>query len=300
MRITNNMMVDRSLSNINANLNRLDKVQRDISTGKRIHRPSDDPTANARAMVLRTNMAQNEQYAKNIQAVDNFLSVTDSAIGQITTSVLRARQLAVQGANGHLRDEDRQAIINEVRQIQEELRALGNTQVNGRYIFGGLKTQTEPLPADVTFGPNDTGKLEVEVGPGLKIQYNVTAVELFGDTTAAEPTQHLFGLLDEFVDLLDDGTSTPEISQYTIAGLDGWLTRIKDLRTEVGGKVNRLELAESRISEINLSLEGLLTDTEGTDIPTASLKLNQYEATFQAALSVGARSIPLSLVDFLR
>lgn len=299
MRITNNMMVNRSLIDINANLGRVDRVQRDISTGKRIHRPSDDPTANARAMVLRNNMAQNEQYRKNIADANNFMAVTDTALGSVTSTLMRLRQLAVQGASGHLRDEDRKAIIGEVQQLKEELRATGNTQVNGRYIFGGLKTQTEPLPSDVTFGPNDTGKLSVEVGPGIVMNYNVTSVEIFGDTTPPS-TEHLFETIDEFVDLMGENTSTSEISRISIQALDDWLNRVKDVRTDVGGKVNRLEMAATRLEDVSLSLEGLLRDTEDTDITQASLKLNQYEATFQAALSVGARSIPLSLVDFLR
>lgn len=299
MRITNNMMVNRSLADINANLARVDRVQRDISTGKRIHRPSDDPTANARAMVLRNNMAQNDQYRKNIAEASNFMAVTDTALGSITTTLLRLRQLAVQGASGHLRDEDRKAIVGEVQQLKEELRATGNTQINGRYIFGGLKTQSEPLPSDVTFGPNDTGKLTVEIGPGIVMNYNVTSVEIFGDTTPPG-IDHIFETIDEFVDLMGDNTSTPEISKISLAAIDGWLNRVKDIRTDVGGKVNRLEMSATRLEDVSLSLEGLLRDTEDTDITQASLKLNQYEATFQAALSVGARSIPLSLVDFLR
>lgn len=299
MRITNNMIVDRSLMNINTNLGRLDRVQRDISTGKRIHRPSDDPTSMARALVLRQNMAQNEQYGQNIQAAQQFLSLTDSTIGEVTNTMMRLRNLVVQGANGHLRAQDRDAIITEVNQIREELRALGNTQVNGRYIFGGLKTQSEPLPEDVTFGPNDNGKLSVEVGPGLTIDYNVTARELFGDTTPPS-TYHLFEVMDEFVGMLSLGNSTPEISGVILSQVDFYMEDIKTKRTEVGGKINRLELANSRLEEINVGLEDLLTKTESTDIPQASLKLNQYEATFQAALSIGARSIPLSLVDFLR
>jgi flagellar hook-associated protein 3 FlgL len=299
MRITNNMMINRSLSDINANLVRVDRVQRDISTGKRIHRPSDDPTANARAMVLRTNMAQNEQYSKNIAEANNFMAVTDTALGSITDTVLRLRNRAVQGASGHWRDEDRKAIIGEVKQLREELRAIGNTQVNGRYIFGGLKTQTEPLPSDVTFGPNDNGKLPVEIGPGITMNYNVTSVEIFGDTTPPSDA-HFFEVIDEFVDLMEDGTSTQDISTISLKGIDDWMNRIKDLRTDVGGKVNRLEMAQTRLEDISISLESLLRDTEDTDITEASLRLNQYEATFQAALSVGARAIPLSLVDFLR
>ena len=82
MRITNNMMMNQSLRDMNANLTRLDRVQRDISTGKRIHRPSDDPTSMARAQVLRNSIAQNTQYKKNADNAESFLKMTDSTLSQ--------------------------------------------------------------------------------------------------------------------------------------------------------------------------------------------------------------------------
>jgi flagellar hook-associated protein 3 FlgL len=68
----------------------------------------------------------------------------------------------------------------------------------------------------------------------------------------------------------------------------------------LGGLTNRLDLAQQRFAEVNTDLETLLNQTESTDIASASLKMNQNSATFQAALAVGAKAIPLSLVDFLR
>ena len=318
MRITNNMMIDRSLRDINANLNRLDKTQRDISTGKRIHRPSDDPTAMARALVLRNNLAQNEQYKKNVEYAEGHLAVTDSTLGQVTDALQRLRQLAVQASSGHLRDEDKGAIATEVDQIREELRALGNTQFNGRYIFGGIKTDQVVFPSDppgwpegsgVQLGPNDRGRLSMEVAPKITLDYSVTGVEVFGDTMPPS-TNNIFSVIETFVGYLDgtltppggtgSGTSNSAISEESLRDIGNFITSVGQVRTQVGGKMNRVELAKTRMEEFNLSMNSLLQETEDTDVAEASLKLNQYEATFRAALSVGGRAMPLSLVDFLR
>lgn len=319
MRISNNMMVNQALRDINANLGRMDKNQRDISTGKRIHRPSDDPTSLARAMVLRNGLAQNDQFQKNADVAKSQLQITDTTLGQVGDALQRLRQLAVQGGSGNLREQDREAIRNEVLQIRDELRALGNTQLNGRYIFGGLKTDQVVYPQDnpalppgngVSFSPNDTGMLNVEVAPNIVMNYNVTAPRVFGDTTPPG-INHVFQVIDDFAGYLNGtlppppgvsgtGTSNRAISEISLRDISTWLTNVNNVRTEVGAKLNRIELTTVRMEETNITMNELLTNTEATDIAEASLKLNSYEASYRAALSVGARSIPLSLVDFLR
>jgi flagellar hook-associated protein 3 FlgL len=317
MRITNNMMMNQSLRDMNANLTKLDRTQRDISTGKRIHRPSDDPTALARAQVLRTSIAQNAQFKKNAENAESFLKMTDSTLGQAGDALQRLRQLAVQAASGNLRQQDRDAIYNEVQQIRDEVKALGNTQLNGRYIFGGLKTDQVVYPNDafppagsgVTLSPNDNGSLVTEVAPNITMTYNVTGPRVFGDTTPPSTT-HVFQVIDDFMGYLKGtlappagsgiGSSNRAISELTIRDLDSWLKNVNQVRTEVGGKLNRLDLAKSRMEEANTSMDSLLQETEDTDIAKASMELNSTQATYQAALSVGARALPLSLVDFLR
>lgn len=308
MRVTNNMMINRSLRDLNVNLSRMDTLQRDISSGKRIHRPSDDPTAMARVFVLKNNMALNEQYTRNIDAATNTLSITDTTLNSVGNAVHRLRALMLTGQNGTLSAENRKAIVQEAEQLRSELISMANTQVNGRYIFGGLKTDIAPYPpAPLTVydGPNDQGKLSVEIAPRITMEYNVTAFQVFGDTTPPAPAtpgtaNNLFDVIDEFVGFMNAPTLTTDTTDISIPRLDAFRDSILNLRTEIGGKINRLDMSKTRLSEIGQNLETLLENTEATDVAAASLRLNQTEATFRAALSVGARALPMSLVDFLR
>jgi flagellar hook-associated protein 3 FlgL len=306
LRVTNNAQIDRSIYDIQVNHARLERVQQDISTGKRIHRPSDDPTANARAMVLRSSMAQNEQYQSNIQSTRNFVQVTDTSTTNYINALQRLRTLALQGAGGHLRAEEKGAIIQEVTSLKEEIRAIANTELNGRYIFGGMANDAvkdqQPIPSLTFAAANNVGKLEVEIAPGMTVQYNTTTTELFGSTMPDQNGnyQDVFGMIDNFVALLGQDTSTPDISNIVVQDIDNFLTQAGTVRTQIGGLINRLDVADERIESINAELENFLNNTEATDIASASLLMNQNEATFRAALSVGARAIPLSLVDFLR
>jgi flagellar hook-associated protein 3 FlgL len=304
-RVTSNGQIDRSLFDIQEVTGRLQSIQNDLSSGKRIHRPSDDPTANARAMVLKSTMAENEQYKQNIDTAKGFVSVTDTATTSYIDALQRLRNLAVQGASGNLRAEDKSAIAGEVAQMREQIRSIGNTQYNGRYIFGGLKTDQEPYPTDVTLSPNDVGQFAEEIAPGIKMNYNITGVSMFGDTTpAANPPGstggNIYAVIDNFTALLAQGTSSPDISQQTIKQIDDYLKIAGNNRTTVGGWTNRLDVGAQRLTDVNTSLSNILDSTEGTDIASASLKLNQNQATLQAALSVGAKAMPLTLVDFLK
>ena len=301
MRISNNTMVERTMRDINANKARMAATQNDISTGKRIHRGADDPTGAARAQVLRQKMAANETYETNVDASTDFLKSTDEAMTQLHDVMLRIRTLAIQGSSGNLQQSEKAVLAGEVDQLREVVRTIGNTQDGTeRYVFGGLKTNVEPFPGiDVTLGPNDVGTMQVEVAQGSMMTYNVTGVSVFGDTTPPNDT-HLFQTLDELSSLLRAGSNTTEISDISLAKIDEHLESLNAIRTDVGSRVERLDLAKTRYEDLKLSLDAMLDDTEGTDIVTASLRLNQYESAFQASLSVGARALPLSLVDFLR
>lgn len=301
MRIGNNTMVERTLRDLTANKLRLAATQRDISTGKRIHRGADDPTSAARAHVLRQKLATNDTYAQNVKASTDFLKSTEEAMNQLHDVMLRLRTLAIQGSSGNLQQSDKAVLASEVDQLREVVRTIGNTKDGtGRYVFGGLKTGTEPFPGtDVTLGPNDAGLMMVEVAQGSMMTYNVTGVSVFGDTTPPNDT-HIFQSIDELASLLRAGTNTTEISDISLAKIDEHLDNLNALRTDIGSRVERLDLSTTRYEDLKLSLEGMLQDTEGTDIATASLRLNQYESAFQASLAVGARALPLSLVDFLR
>lgn len=149
MRITNNMLMRTMMQNINTNLGRLEKLQQQMSTGKKIQAPSDDPIVAARALKLRTDVSEIEQYKKNVEDAMSWLDVTETAIASLSDIVQRARELAVQASNdGVLAEEDRLSIKAEISQLKSSLIEIGNTAYAGRYIFGGYSTDKPPFEID--------------------------------------------------------------------------------------------------------------------------------------------------------
>ncbi|PKM52694.1 MAG: flagellar hook-associated protein 3 [Firmicutes bacterium HGW-Firmicutes-7] len=140
MRITNSMMRTNSLWNINKNEELMNKYGIQLSTGKKIQKPSDDPIVAVRALKLRTNVKEIVQYKTNSQDAISWLGVTEQAMNNTTTLLKRARDLCVQGASDTFSPSDRANIIAELSELKEQFLSEANVNYAGRYIFSGFKT----------------------------------------------------------------------------------------------------------------------------------------------------------------
>ncbi|MCM1568330.1 MAG: flagellar hook-associated protein FlgL [Roseburia sp.] len=143
MRITNKIMQRNNLSNINTNKIYQDKLSTQMSTQKKISRPSDDPVVAIRALRLRSNVTEITQYySKNIPDAKSWLSVTEDALknqAQIMTEMIKQ---CTKGANGDLKSTDRQVILEQLKGLAEEVYSTANADYAGRYVFTGYRTDT--------------------------------------------------------------------------------------------------------------------------------------------------------------
>lgn len=144
MRITNNMMFAASVRNLNQNLQRLNAKQVEMSTQSKIQVPSDDPVVATRAIKYRDYCADVEQYQKNTSDATSWMEVTESALQDVTDTLVRVKELTVKGASDTLADTDRQAIADEVAQLKAGLVQTLNTSYAGRYVFAGYATDEAP------------------------------------------------------------------------------------------------------------------------------------------------------------
>jgi flagellar hook-associated protein 3 FlgL len=167
MRVTNNMLIDRTMYYMNNNLNRLQKVQDQLSTGKKIEVPSDDPVVAAKALQLRTDVSQVEQFKKNATDAYSWMDTTEGTLSNLTDILQRARELAVQGANGTLTPNDRDAINQEVKQLKAQAINMANSTYAGRYIFSGYATDTKLMNDDGTYNASVSSNETAVVKGGL-------------------------------------------------------------------------------------------------------------------------------------
>lgn len=151
MRITNNMLVNSMLYYMNNNLTRLQKYQAQLATGKKIEVPSDDPIVAAKALKLRTDVSEVDQFRKNANDAYSWMDITENTLGKTVDILQRARELAVQGSNGTLAVNDREKIQQEITQLRGQAIHLANSTYAGRYIFSGYSTDKKLLNEDGTY-----------------------------------------------------------------------------------------------------------------------------------------------------
>ncbi|MDK2991517.1 MAG: flagellar hook-associated protein 3 FlgL [Clostridiales bacterium] len=289
MRITNSMMINNMLRDMSANLNRLDKYQSQLATGRKIRVPSDDPVGASRSLRARTDLARNQQYAKNVDDVMSWLDMTESSLTELNSVLQRAKEITVQGANGPLADEDRQKVAQELEQLKQHVLQVGNNKYADRYIFAGTKTTAEPFASDGTYNGND-GAIEYNIGPANSIKVNITGNDV--DITG------IYNLLNTVQQGLEGDDSVNLSAQ--LGELEKKLDNVLEQRAAVGARANRAELVKNRLADDDITFNQLLANVEDVDIAAVSIKISEARFVYEASLLSASRIIQPSLADFLR
>ncbi|WP_409302835.1 flagellar hook-associated protein FlgL [Peribacillus sp. SCS-155] len=285
MRVTQSMLSNNMLRNLSNSYDRMGKLQDQLSTQKKFTKPSDDPVAAIMGMNYRTDLNRIEQYTNNIAEVRNWIESTDAAVDEGVTALQRIRELTVQASSDTLTADQRGHIAEEIKQLQQHLKNIGDTQVGGKYIFNGGNTNVPPSESMVY----DSGAINIEVFSGIKIQANLSGAELFP------------GLIDtDIPELLDKLQNNTADIATMLATVDENINKFLLARAHVGAKQNRVELMEDRLSQQEVFSTRILSDNEDVDVEKTIMELTTQESVHRAALSVGSRIIQPTLLDFLR
>jgi flagellar hook-associated protein 3 FlgL len=318
MRIANNMMSDRLLANLQRSYSRMATTQEQISTGRRVNRPSDDPTA-AGAERLRTGELEGIKRSQDsVSAATGWLTASESAVASVGDVVSRARDLALQGANAGTDQNGRNLIAGEIDQLIKAAKDAVNVKYGDAYIFSGTRSDVPPYaPATADAYQGDTGAVIREAGPGASLQVNAPFVPV--GASPAGTTQPLTGLsllgagsaagdgrvldaLEQLATHLRGGTTADlqAIQTTDLQALDANQRAVSDARGAIGATMNRAAAAMSRLESLqDLTTKGI-DDLTGVDLAKALIDFTAQQSAYQAALKVGAQIIQPSLVDFLR
>ena len=298
MRVTQSMLSNNMLRNLSNSYNKMGKVQNQIETGKKVTRPSDDPVVAMKGIGYRTALDKVEQFQRNIGEVNNWLDSSDDAFDKVGSALQRANELAVKAANGTTTPDDQEKIKSELDQLRQHIQNIANTKVGDKYIFSGTKTTTAPFntssipPSYVEFNDADgnpinqgfTNNVEIEVFDGINLKVNTNAIKLFKDID-----QMFKDIKDETVDFSE-----------AIGTIDKQMNELLTTRADIGARQNRVELMNDRLQSQEVIATKQMSENEDVDMEKAITEMITQESIHRAALSVGARIIQPSLVDFLR
>ncbi|MEB2298508.1 flagellar hook-associated protein FlgL [Lysinibacillus xylanilyticus] len=305
MRVTQSMLSNNMLLNLNNSYGKMSKLQDQITSGSKITRPSDDPVIAVKGMGYRRDLGQVEQYTRNMNEVNNWIDTTDESLNQVGEQMKRVRELVIQAANDTNTPDERAKIKAEIDQIRQQIQDIGNTKIADRYIFSGTRT-TQPLFENGKIDPAKVNSEDVviEVYDGIQMKVNTPGAELFQDVDK---------MMGKISDLLDPnragGPATGEEIGNALGGVAEQSTgdditaihnKILEAQADVGARQNRVELMENRLSIREIGVTKQLSNNEDVDYAKAITEMVTSESIHQAALSVGAKIIQQTLVDFIR
>lgn len=176
MRITNSMMMNNILLSINKNRKTMSTYEDQLSTGKQIQKPSDNPIVAARTLKFRTNISEIDQYKTNVNDALSWINVTEQAVTNSTDILKRINEISVQGSTGTMTAKNRESMIAEISQLKEQLVNEGNVSYAGRFIFTGYQTSS-PL-----IFPKATAE-SYEITEHLEAKNVETVQKVYGDET---------------------------------------------------------------------------------------------------------------------
>jgi flagellar hook-associated protein 3 FlgL len=296
MRVNPNMVPD-ILADLQQSQSSLNTYLQEVSTGKSVNQPSDNPTASAEMVQNTIETANVDQYTQNISDVLSTVQSASSALSNVVTSLTQAVSLGTEGANGTNSSSNLQALAQQVQGILASVVSDANTSVQGNYLFGGTASTTTPYTVDATSasgyaynGTSDSNS--VAIGDNLSLQVNLPGSQIFSSSS-----NNVLDSLANLVSALQSGDSA-QISSATNAvdSASGYVSQQQEFYSNAE---SRLNTQESVLQQDTVTLSTQESNLVGVNEATAATELSQAETDNSAALAAAAKVLPNTLLDYL-
>lgn len=303
MRISTAMMYQQNMRGVTTSQSEWLRYGEQMSTGKRVTKPSDDPIAASQAVVLSQAQAQNSQYALARTFATQKVSLEENVLGQVTTAIQSAQEKIVYANNGTLSDDDRASLATDLEGIRNQIMNLANsTDGNGRYIFAGYKTEAAPFSGtagNVTYKGGDT-PVSQSVDAARTMTIGHTGTQIFNSITSnavPEPGNgtsetNLFNMLDSAVKTLrtpTEGLDDAGKADLTAAidktsrGLKNSLNNVLTVRAELGTQLSELDKLDELGNDRALGQAQQMSDLVDVDWNSAISSYVMQQAALQAS-----------------
>jgi flagellar hook-associated protein 3 FlgL len=297
-RVTNLMASQQVLTNINSGQDGLLETEEQLSTGKRINKPSDDPYGASLAVTLKGQLARLGDYTNNISDGTAWTTAGLSALQSMTDQVQRAQELVTESSNGTESASEMQSAGAEIQQLVDGIKSDANASYNGQYVFGGGGTTAPYSSADNSFHGTVGGQVQRTVSAGTSDTANVTVnTQVYQVLNgSANDDTGLLSQLQSMADALKAGNPPPANS---LTQLSNSLSGLEQQSATLGSAQDRLSQASTRLQSLQLSVTDSLSTDQDANMAQTMTTFSNQQAAFTAALKAGANIVQTSLMDFL-
>ncbi|RPH50330.1 MAG: flagellar hook-associated protein 3 [Desulfobacteraceae bacterium] len=288
MRVANKTIYDVVKLNLGIAAEEMNNANRIVSSGKRISDLSDDPVGLTQALKIKSVLSGLDQMGRNISLGKSWLVSSESALSNVQELISDAKALSVQMASSTTSAAQRASASLTVQSMLDEIVSLANTEVGGRYVFSGSKTDTAPFGSDGTAYFGNKEPFAVKIGIDTTVQVGSDGEEVFGT------------IFKTLRDLRDDlNSNNVDGIRESIDNLTADFNEISGKISNIGSKAGRMEIKENIFQDLKIVNTERLSAIEDADIAEAIIELKEKELAYQAALASSSKVMQLSLVDYL-
>lgn len=320
MRITNGMMVDSFLANMQTNLSKMDLYTSQLASSRKIVHLSDDPVGVFNALTARQRLAGYEQYQRNLVTARNWSEECESSLQRLSGKLTAIREEVVNAATNVKNSGDRENIAVLMNELRDTVMDALNTAVGDQYIFAGHNTSNQPLtfasdgstilyngldlsnitdPANLAAIQAEQGqRVQLEVGYGLQMDVSMTVIDIVG-----VGDNNLFKTINDTIGLMNSGQNTSEVIE-ALSGQLGKLSKahgtVASCLVRAGAMTTQIDILDERYDEDIITYNEIRSKIEDIDAAETIMDWKMAEAVYKQSLSAGARVIMPTLLDFLQ
>lgn len=296
MRVNTNLVPD-ILAALQQSQSTLNTALQQVSTGKSVNVPSDNPAAAADMVQNSIESSNVDQYTKNVTGELSMVQTADSALSSVVSSLTQAISLGTEGANGTNSSANQQAIATQVQGILKSVVEQANLTYQGNYLFGGTAVNATPYTADASspsgYTYNGNGNTNsVAVGDSTSVEVNVPGSQIFSSSS-----NNVLQSLSSLVTALQSGNSSA-ISTATNA-VSSALSYVGQQRVFYANAESQLTSQETYLQQETVNLSSQQTSLVGVDMAQAATELSRAETANSAALAAAAKVLPTTLLNYL-
>lgn len=297
MRITQKIIYGDFMRDINKNRNQMAGIQSDLSSGKRVRIPSQDPISFQRSRILEEDIRKQEQYQNNISSGLRQGRLAQEALDETIDNLIEIKRILTHGATDTSREKVRESMVQEIAGIRDTIVMTLNNSYGDRYLFGGTNSSVEPFTSDAAepggiADNSNTTAPRVQAGDKMFIDISVTGNEL-RDTDAGD----LFAVIGNIEQgLLDNDT---EALNQMLGDITEVIDHTSILASRLGNNINRLEFMNEQYESTNIVLKSNVSELVDTDFAKAFSDMQRTQVAFESAMAVHTQMINNTLLDYL-
>jgi len=294
MRVTNRDLYYQLVKDIGNVSEKMVDLNKQISSAKRINKPSEDPVGMASVLVSRTELNAFNQFSENISYANSWLTSTDTILQDVDDLLARAAELATSQSSSTATADTRIGAAEEINEIYQQILGLANSKYGNKYMFGGTMTQTAPFEdvgGVVQYQGNDDA-FSIKIGKTDMVQVSISGSDVF-----ANPSGNILSTLSNLEQALRNNDQSAISASLT--DIEASSQVISNNLASVGARINRLDFTQTRLESAKTNTTERLSEIEDLDYAEAILALQNQQVIYKATLQSASMITSMSLVDFI-